>query len=251
VAALRGGRADTPERAMQRYLFYIDKISEISGKAFAWCIVVLVAVTCFDVTMRYVFNDPTDWAFDTEYMLYGALFMMAGAYTLSRNGHVRGDVLYGFFPPRLQAGLDLLLYLLFFVPGIAALAWFGIDFAKLSWALEEHSSLSPGGPPIYHFKTLIPIAGALVLLQGLAEIVRCVQCLRTGEWPARAHDVEEVDVEELKKMVKIDDPAVLAKLESVSADLDSQPRALPPGLIEKDMKMELPGDDGAGKGEGK
>lgn len=142
--------------------------------------------------------------FDASYMLYGALFMMAGAYTLARNGHVRGDVSYGFFPPRVQACLDLVLYL-FFIPGILALAYAGIDFAKIAWGLKEHSSLTASGPPIYHFKTLIPIAGFLVLLQGLAEIVRCAICMRTGVWPRRAHDVEEVDVDELKKRVNAED----------------------------------------------
>ena len=188
---------------MQRYLFFIDRISEWSGKLFAWLIVVLTLAITYDVSARYLFSAPTDWAYDAAYILYGTLFMMAGAYTLSRNGHVRGDVLYGFFPPRLQASLDLALYFLFFIPGIAALAYSGIDFAQISWDLREHSSTMSGGPPLYHFKTFIPIAGAFVLLQGLAEIIRCIQCLRTGEWPRRAHDVEEVDVEELKKIAGV------------------------------------------------
>jgi TRAP-type mannitol/chloroaromatic compound transport system permease small subunit len=190
---------------MDRYLHAIDNVSTWAGKACAWAIVVLTAIVCYDVFARYLFRAPTDWAFDASYMLYGALFMMAGAYTLARNGHVRGDVLYGFFPPRVQAGLDLTLYFLFFIPGILALAYAGIDFAQISWGLKEHSSLTASGPPLYHFKTLIPIAGFLVLLQGLAEMARCVICLRTGVWPRRAHDVEEVDVDELKKMVHAED----------------------------------------------
>lgn len=195
---------------MQRYLFFVDNVSTWSGKAFAWLIVVLTGVICYDVFARYLFRAPTDWAFDIAYILYGSLFMMAGAYTLARNGHVRGDVLYGFFPPRVQAGLDLALYFLFFIPGIAALAYAGIDFAQMSWALNEHSSVSSNGPALYYFKTVIPIAGGLVLLQGLAEIARCVQCLRTGVWPRRAHDVEEVDVEKLKTIAHLDgmDPDV-------------------------------------------
>ncbi|MBL8539714.1 MAG: TRAP transporter small permease subunit [Betaproteobacteria bacterium] len=190
---------------MGRYLHAIDNLSTWAGKASSWAIVILTAIVCYDVFARYLFRAPTDWVFDVSYMLYGALFMMSGAYTLARNGHVRGDVLYGFFPPRMQAGLDLLLYFLFFIPGIAALAYAGIDFAKIAWGLREHSSLTASGPPVYHFKTLIPIAGFLVLLQGLAEIARCVICLRTGAWPRRAHDVEEVDVDELKKMVQAED----------------------------------------------
>jgi len=184
-------------------------VSAFAGKAFAWLIVLLTAIICYDVAARYIFRAPTDWAFDGAYILYGSLFMMAGAYTLSRNGHVRGDVLYGFFPPRVQAGVDLVLYFLFFIPGIAALAYSGIEFAQFSWQLREHSSTMAGGPPLYHFKTLIPIAGALVLIQGFAEIIRCIQCLKTGEWPRRLHDVEEVDVEEIKKRVKADPAADL------------------------------------------
>jgi TRAP-type mannitol/chloroaromatic compound transport system permease small subunit len=194
---------------VQRLLLVVDGISAWVGKAFAWCILILTGVISYEVIARYAFNAPTQWVFDTSYMLYGALFMMAGAYTLSRNGHVRGDVLYGFLPTRVQAGLDLTLYFVFFVPGIAALAYFGIGFAATSWALNEHSSLTPGGPPVYHFKTLIPIAGFLVLLQGCAEITRCVIALRTGAWPRRLHDVEEVDVEEFKQMVHYQgDPAI-------------------------------------------
>jgi TRAP-type mannitol/chloroaromatic compound transport system permease small subunit len=188
---------------MQRYLFLIDKLSTWVGKLFGWAIVLLTLATTYDVVARK-FGHPTNWGYDVAYMLYGALFMMAGAYTLSRNGHVRGDVLYGFFPPRLQAGLDLVLYFAFFVPGVAALAYAGIAFAQMAWNLKEMSNNAPE-IPLYHYKTLIPIGGTLVLLQGLAEIVRCIQCLKTGEWPARAHDVEEVDVEEIKKELHITD----------------------------------------------
>lgn len=183
---------------MDRYLFFIDSISTWVGKAFSWCIAILTAVVCYDVVMRYGFDAPTLWAFDTSYMLYGALFMMCGAYTLAQDGHVRGDFLYGSFRPRLQAGLDLALYLVFFLPGIAALLYSGVDFARTSWALNEHSALTSGGPPLYQFKTLIPIAGALVLLQGFAEISRCVICLKNGEWPRRLRDVEEIDIVEMQ-----------------------------------------------------
>ena len=190
---------------MQRLLLFIDEVSGFVGKAFAWLILALTFGITYEVMSRYLFNAPTSWAFDASYMMYGTLFMMAGAYTLSRNGHVRGDVLYGFFPPRLQAGLDLLLYLVFFIPGVVALIWAGTDFAEYSWGIREHSSVSADGPPLYPFKTIIPIAGALLLAQGLVEIVRCAVCLRRGEWPSRERDVEEVDVDELKKMVSFDD----------------------------------------------
>jgi TRAP-type mannitol/chloroaromatic compound transport system permease small subunit len=191
---------------MQRYLLFIDRFSTWIGKTFAWCILILTFVVTYDVVMRKL-GDPTVWAFDLSWMLYGALFLMAGAYTLSRNGHVRGDVLYGYFPPRLQAGLDLVLYFAFFVPGILALAYAGIGYAETSWAQKE-TSYNSADIIIYPVKVLIPIAGMLVFLQGIAEIIRCVQCLRTGQWPARAHDVEEVDVEELKQMIGVKDNGV-------------------------------------------
>jgi len=183
---------------INQYLQSIDRVSAWSGKAFAWCIVGLTAVVCFDVVARYYFNAPTQWGGDVSLMLYGALFMMAGAYTLSRNGHVRGDVLYRFLPPKLQAGLDLGLYLLFFIPGIAALAWFGVGFFWESWGFAEKSQTSSSSIPIYPLKLIIPIAGGLLLLQGAAEIARCIICLKRGQWPQRLHDVEEIDVEELK-----------------------------------------------------
>jgi TRAP-type mannitol/chloroaromatic compound transport system permease small subunit len=147
-------------------------------------------------------------------MMYGTLFMMAGAYTLSKNGHVRGDVLYGFFPPRLQAALDLILYIAFFVPGVIALVWAGYRYAGESWAINEHSNITADGPPIYPFKTVIPIAGAVLLLQGIVEIVRCVICLREGDWPSREEDVEEVDVDKLKAMVHVKDEDI-EKLDSL------------------------------------
>ncbi|BBK33743.1 TRAP-type mannitol/chloroaromatic compound transport system permease small subunit [Stella humosa] len=178
---------------MNRILFAIDALSTWVGKAFAWSIVVLTLAIVWEVFSRYVLKTPTDWAFDVSYMLYGTLFMMAGAYTLSRNGHVRGDFLYRQWSPRTQAGLDLVLYVLFFFPGILALIYAGFGFAKMSWMFNEHSSNSPNGPPLYHFKTLIPITGVLMLLQGLAEAARCVICLRTGQWPQRLHDVEELE----------------------------------------------------------
>jgi TRAP-type mannitol/chloroaromatic compound transport system permease small subunit len=187
---------------MSSLLFTIDRISAFAGKSASWCIVLLTGVVCYDVAARYLFNAPTQWGFDVAYILYAVLFMLAGAYTLSRNGHVRGDVLYRFLSPRTQAALDLALYLVFFVPGILALAWFGVGFARESWEVLERSQTSASNLPIYPLKAVIPIAGALVLLQGLAEIARCAICLATGEWPARLHDVEEVDIEELRAMTQ-------------------------------------------------
>jgi TRAP-type mannitol/chloroaromatic compound transport system permease small subunit len=179
---------------VQRFLFQIDRFSEWSGKLFAWLIVVLSAVVCVEVFKRYILNMPTSWIFDLDSMLYGTLFMMCGAYALSQNAHVRGDFLYTSMRPRTQAALDLTLYFLFFLPGIAALVYAGYDYAALSWRIDEHSNVTANGPPVYQFKAVIPIAGALVLIQGVAEIVRCIVCLQTGAWPERSRDVEEIDV---------------------------------------------------------
>ncbi len=198
---------------MQKLLLTIDKISTTIGQAFSWFIVALTLMISWEVFSRYVLDHPHPWAFDVMIMMYGTVFMMAGAYTLSKNGHVRGDVLYGFFPPRLQAGLDLALYILFFIPGVFALAWAGYNFAAESWAINEHSNVTADGPPVYPFKTIIPFAGAFLLAQGVVEIIRCVMCLQTGEWPKRAEDVEEVDVGKLKEMVNVKDEDI-AKLDA-------------------------------------
>lgn len=190
---------------MQKLLLAIDRISTWVGQAFSWLIMALTLMISWEVFSRYALDNPHPWAFDVMIMLYGTVFMMAGAYTLSKNGHVRGDVLYGFFPPRLQAGLDLALYILFFIPGVFALAWAGYNFAAEAWAINEHSNVTANGPPVYPFKTILPIAGAFLLVQGLVEIVRCVMCLQTGQWPQRGDDVEEVDVDKLKEMVHVKD----------------------------------------------
>lgn len=190
---------------MQKLLLTIDRISTAVGHFFSWLIVALTLMITWEVFSRYVLDNPHPWAFDVMSMMYGTMFMMAGAYTLSKNGHVRGDVLYGFFPPRLQAGLDLALYFLFFIPGVVALAWAGYNFAAESWAIKEASNITADGPPIYPFKTIIPLAGAFLLAQGFVEIVRCIVCLQQGEWPKRGDDVEEVDVEKLKEMVHVKD----------------------------------------------
>ncbi len=190
---------------MQNLLLTIDRISTWVGQCFAWLIVTLTALISWEVFSRYVMSSPHAWSFDVMIMMYGTLFMMAGAYTLSKNGHVRGDVLYGFFPPRLQAGLDLVLYIVFFIPGVVALVWAGWRYAGESWVIREHSNITADGPPIYPFKMIIPLAGIFLLIQGLAEIARCVICLRNGHWPSRERDVEEVDVDKLKEMVHVKD----------------------------------------------
>jgi TRAP-type mannitol/chloroaromatic compound transport system permease small subunit len=197
---------------MQSLLLFVDKVSTWVGQAFSWLIVTLTLLISWEVFSRYALDHPHAWAFDVMIMMYGTLFMMAGAYTLAKNGHVRGDVLYGFFPPRLQAGLDLTLYLLFFIPGVVAFVWAGYYYAGESWAIREGSNITADGPPYYPFKTVIPIAGAFLLVQGVVEIIRCVICLKQGDWPSRQADVEEVDVDKLKEMVHVKDEDI-AKLD--------------------------------------
>lgn len=199
---------------MQKLLLFIDKVSTWIGQFFSWLILALTLMISWEVFSRYVLDSPHAWAFDVMSMMYGSLFMMAGAYTLSKNGHVRGDVLYGFFPPRLQAWFDLILYFLFFIPGVFALAYAGYGFAADSWAINEHSNITADGPPVYPFKTILPIAGAFLLAQGLVEIVRCIVCIKQGEWPKRGEDVDEVDVEKLKEMVNVKDEDI-AKLDAL------------------------------------
>lgn len=186
---------------MKKYLFMIDRISAWSGKAVAWGVVLLTLIVCYDVVARYIFNAPTQWGFDVAYILFGTGFMIAGAYTLSRNGHVRADLMYRTLQPRTQAVMDLILYFLFFLPGVAALAYAGVDFTKVSWAMKEVSSVTSAGTPIYPYKLVIPVAGILLLLQSAAEIARCILCIRTGQWPQRLHDVEEEDVDQLKEIL--------------------------------------------------
>ena len=189
---------------MQGVLFFVDRVSTFIGKTFAWLALVLTLLISWEVFSRYALNHPHAWVLDAQIMLYGVLFMTAGAYTLSKNGHVRGDVLYGFFRPRTQAAIDLTLYIVFFMPGIVALTWAGWRYFGESIAIREQT-FSAEALPLYPFKFFIPFAGAALLLQGAAEIVRCVLCLRDGAWPRREEDVEEVDVDKLKKMVHAED----------------------------------------------
>jgi len=190
---------------MQTLLLTIDKISTFVGQAFSWLIVSLTFMITWEVFSRYVLDAPHSWAFDVMIIMYGTLFMMAGAYTLAKSGHVRGDVLYGFFRPRTQATIDLILYILFFIPGVFALTYAGYYFAAESWVIRETSNITAEGPPIYPFKMILPLAGVFLLAQGIVEIIRCVICIQQGEWPSREEDVQEVDVDKLKEMVHVKD----------------------------------------------
>ncbi len=212
---------------MQRLLLGIDRFSTLVGQIFAWCILLLTGVVVYEVVARYAFRAPTNWGYDVSYILYGTLFMMAGAYTLSRNGHVRGDFLYRNFPPRRQAWFDLVLYLLFFFPAIFAFMISGWHFFADSFRQNERSMFSPSGPVIWPFKFLIPVVGFLLLLQGAVEVVRCIQCIRSGQWPQRLADVEEMEQQ------------ILAAAEAKGAEQLAQEMAL---------HREKPGDvEGSGR----
>jgi TRAP-type mannitol/chloroaromatic compound transport system permease small subunit len=194
---------------MQNLLLAVDRLSTWIGKIFAWSIVGLTLMITWEVFSRYILNKPHSWMFDVQIMLYGTLFMTAGAYTLAKNGHVRGDVLYGFFQPRTQAAVDLLLYLVFFLPGVIALTYAGWHYFQDSLAIREQT-FNADPLPLYPFKFVIPFVGLTLLLQGIVEIIRCVICLRTGAWPARDQDVEEVDIDKLREMVHVkEDPGIM------------------------------------------
>ena len=178
---------------MTKFVYAIESLSNWVGKAYGWCILILTLSVTYEVFVRYVLNKPTVWAFDMMIQMYGALFLMAGAYALAQDSHVRGDVLYRLFPVRMQAFLDFLLYLLFFFPGMIALAWYGAEIASDSWRYKEVSWNSPARIQIYFFKTLIPLAGGLLILQGLAELVRCAKAMQSGVWMKRLDDVKETE----------------------------------------------------------
>jgi TRAP-type mannitol/chloroaromatic compound transport system permease small subunit len=179
----------------QTLLHTADQISTWVGKAFAWLIVGLMLLVVVEVFKRYALNAPTAWIFDASNMMYGTLFMMCGAYTLCQDGHVRGDFFYGSAKPKTQAWLDMVLFIIFFIPGVIALTWAGWNYAADSWAIREHT-FNADPLPLYPFKSVIPLAGLVVLMQGLAEILRCIVCIRTGEWTPRLKDADEIDVVE-------------------------------------------------------
>ena len=190
---------------MQRLILAIDQISKTVGHAFAWCIVILALGTGYEVLVRYVLNDPTSWAFDLSYLMYGAVFYMAGAYALSRAGHVRADMFYRKWRPRTQAVVELVLYVLFFFPGILSLIVAGGAYGFESMRLKEVSVNSPAGVPIWPLKMMIQVGAALIALQGLAEVLRCIVCLLAGDWPPRLHDVEELETQILQQHAQSDE----------------------------------------------
>ncbi len=181
---------------MVRFINLVDRVTSWIGKAFAWCSLLLTIAIAYEVFVRYALRDPTSWAFDISYMMYGTLFMMGGAYTLARDGHVRGDVLFRLWKPKIQATIELTLYFLFFFPGILAFIIAGTDYALESWSYNygtgEVSINSPANVPISQFKTVLPVPAGLLFLQGMAQVCRCTVCLKTGEWPAQLEDVEEL-----------------------------------------------------------
>lgn len=182
---------------MERIIFFIDAMTAWAGKAFAWTILLLTFGVAYEVFVRYLLHNPTSWAFDISYMMYGSLFMMAGAYALSRESHVRGDVLYRLWKPRTQATVEMILYFLFFFPGVLALIFAGADYAAESWSYNggsgEVSVMSPANIPIFQFKTIMPVAASLLFIQGIAQVLRCIVCIKTGKWPSHLEDVEEME----------------------------------------------------------
>lgn len=202
---------------METYIRFADRVSAWFGKVFAWCVVLMTLGIVYEVIVRYFFRAPTPWAFDIGYMMYGTMFMMAGAYTLSREGHVRGDFIYRLWSPRTQARVEFVLYFLFFFPGVLALVFSGWKYASRSWGYLEVSSNSPAGIPIYQFKTVIVAAGILLVIQGIAQLFRCVIAMRDNEWPRPEADVEELE----KILLKEGAPAGSAEAIDVVEPRDS------------------------------
>ena len=194
---------------MRSYIKFADNLSTSMGKAFSWCIVILMGGTCYEVVMAYAFNSPTLWNFDFSLQMYGAIFMMAGAYTLSTEAHVRGDVIYRLFPTKVQGWIDLILYFLFFFPGVIALAVYGYDYAALAWKIKETSWNSPAQIQIYMAKSLIPLSGALLVIQGISEVFRSIICIQTGHWPARMVSAEETEKILMRTSQKDDEADVI------------------------------------------
>ena len=192
---------------MRKFIFFADHLSTSVGKAFSWCIVILMGGTCYEVVMAYAFNAPTLWNFDFSLQMYGAIFMMAGAYTLATEAHVRGDVIYRLFPTKVQGWIDLVLYFIFFFPGVIALAFYGYEYAAKAWMVKETSWNSPAQIQIYMAKSLIPLSGILLTLQGISEVFRAIICIRTGHWPERdsgAEETEKILMRKSKEEEKID-----------------------------------------------
>ena len=187
---------------ISRFIYAVDLLSRTVGHAFAWCLIVLTLGTCYEVFVRYVLNAPTSWAFDFSYLMYGAMFYMAGAYTLSRGGHVRADMFYRLWRPRTQATVELVLYVVFFFPGVLALVVAGSHYGYDSMRILESSVNSPAGVPIWPLKMLIPFGAGLLALQGFADVLRCIICIRNNEWPARLHDVEELEKQILEEYAR-------------------------------------------------
>ena len=194
---------------MRSYIKFADNLSTSMGKAFSWCIVILMGGTCYEVVMAYAFNSPTLWNFDFSLQMYGAIFMMAGAYTLSTEAHVRGDVIYRLFPTRVQGWIDLILYFLFFFPGVIALAIYGYEYAALAWKIKETTWNSPAQIQIYMAKSLIPLSGALLVIQGISEVFRSIICIQTGHWPARMVSAEETEKILMRTSQKEDEADVI------------------------------------------
>ncbi|WP_353642350.1 TRAP transporter small permease subunit [Mesorhizobium sp. WSM2239] len=191
---------------MESYIWFADKLSAWFGKVFAWCVMIMTLGVSYEVVVRYLFRAPTPWAFDLSYMMYGTMFMMAGAYTLSRDGHVRGDFIYRLWRPRTQATVELVLYFLFFFPGVIALVISGWRYVSRSWRYLEVSTMSPANIPIYQFKAVIIVAGILLVIQGIAQVFRCIITIRTGAWPTPEEDVEELEDVLIKEGIGALDP---------------------------------------------
>jgi TRAP-type mannitol/chloroaromatic compound transport system permease small subunit len=173
-----------------RIVLLIDALSDWSGRVVAWLIVPLMLSLTYEVLARYVFSAPTIWAYDVSYMLYGSHFMLGAGYTLYRGGHIRTDMLYHRWSPRMQGAVDAIGYLCFFFPAMLFFFWMGGQEAWHAWQILETSDASPWRPPLYPFKTVIPVTAALLLVQGVSEFLKSLHAVRTGHLYGKRDAIE-------------------------------------------------------------
>lgn len=183
--------SDRPPTRLARTVQALDQINLWAGKIIGWLIIPMVLSLVYEVVARYVFNAPTIWAYDMTYMLYGTFFMVGAGYTLMRGGHIRTDMLYAAWSPRTQGAVDAACYVLFFFPAIIAFLWVTWPYFLGSFLRGERVVSSPWMPVIYPLKFMMPLTCALLLVQGIAELLRSVHAMRTGLWLPRPNPANE------------------------------------------------------------
>ncbi len=172
---------DQQDSLFLRVIRTIDSFSKWSGRLFSFLAVPMMGALVYEVGSRYLLKAPTVWAYDITYMTYGSLFMLGAAYALHRKAHVRTDLIYRLLSVRTQALIDGVLYFTLFFPGMAFFLVKGWESFAYSWFLKE-KAMGAWAPPLYPFKAVIPLAALLLIIQGVAELMKCIHAYRRGEW---------------------------------------------------------------------